>query len=117
MPPKKQKRLSTAQQRALLIALPSSRKMAIKKHCQASQMRGEGMSDILKSVTKVLGPIAADVGPKVLKEFILPYVIQKIEKRLDRYFNPPGHSGNGLKLPGSGLKLPGQGRKRRVVKK
>ena len=75
-------KLSLAQQRALIRALPQHRKMAVKKHCQACQMRGEGISDILKSVKSALGPIISEVGPTVLKEFVVPFIIKKIKQRL-----------------------------------
>jgi len=47
----------------------------------------------LKKVQNFLGPIAREVGPVVLKEFLLPYLKKK--------FNS---GGNGLKLAGSGKK-------------
>tara|TARA_R110000851_G_scaffold13069_3_gene44890 strand:+ start:2702 stop:3034 length:333 start_codon:yes stop_codon:yes gene_type:complete len=86
-------RLSTPQQKALLRALPKSRKDAVKYYCQSHQMKGEGFSDILKSIGSVLGPIAKEIGPTVLKEFILPFLKKKI-------------SGNGLKLSGQGCYKP-----------
>ena len=86
-------KLTKAQQKALLKALPAHRKNAVKAHCQ--QMKGEGFMDILKSVGSVLGPIAKEVGPTVLKEFVLPFVKKKIE-------------GGGLSLPGGALRLAGQ---------
>jgi len=105
-------KLTKDQQRALLIALPASRKHAIKKHCHDCQMRGAGMSEILTSVTAYLGPIAKKVGPVVLKDFILPYVLQKIEKRLESFIEK--QSGEGLRLAGQR----GRGRRRkRVLKK
>jgi hypothetical protein len=91
-------RLTTPQQRALLKALPAHRKNAVKSHCQSCQMRGEGFMDIIKSIGSVLGPIAKEVGPVVLKEFILPF----IKKKMD---------GKGLSPAGGGLKLSGQGKK------
>ncbi len=96
-------KLSLAQQRAMLRALPKHRKMAVKKHCQSCQMRGEGISDILKSVGSVLGPIFKEVGPTVLKEFVVPFIMKKIEKKISG-----SKKGDGLKIPGSGLRLAGQ---------
>ena len=87
-------RLSTPQQKALLKALPKSRKDAVKYYCQSHQMKGEGFSDILKSIGRVLGPIAKEIGPTVLKEFVLPFLKKKI-------------SGQGLKLSGQGCYKPG----------
>lgn len=86
-------RLTLPQQRALLRALPASRKAACKKHCQACQMRGEGLMDMLKSVGRVLGPIAKEVGPIVLKQFILPFIKKKFTG--GRY-----KTGAGLRLAG-----------------
>jgi len=87
-------KLTLAQQRALLRALPASRKNAVKKHCSTCEMKGEGFMDILKSIGKVLGPIAKEIGPTVLKEFILPFIKKK--------------AGMGLKVPGGSLRLAGQ---------
>jgi hypothetical protein len=96
-------KLSLSQQRALLKALPQHRKMAVKKHCQSCQMRGDGIIDILKSVKSALGPIISEVGPTVLKEFVAPYIMKKIEQ-----VSKKGNKGDGLKIPGSGLRLAGQ---------
>jgi hypothetical protein len=60
-------------------------------------MRGEGFMDILKSIGKVLGPIAKEVGPVALKEFILPFLKTKM-------------AGQGLSPAGGALKLAGQGK-------
>tara|TARA_R110000764_G_scaffold10527_1_gene32079 strand:- start:469 stop:828 length:360 start_codon:yes stop_codon:yes gene_type:complete len=96
-------RLTNPQQRALLNALPAHRKNAVKSHCQSCQMRGEGFMDILKSIGGVLGPIAKEVGPVVLKEFILPFVKKKI-------------AGKGLSPAGGSLRLAGQGKKTKKPK-
>ena len=88
-------KLTIAQQKKLLSALPAHRKAAVKAHCTSCQMKGQGFMDILKSVGSVLGPIAKEVGPTVLKEFVLPFVKKKIE-------------GGGLSLPGGALRLAGQ---------
>jgi hypothetical protein len=95
--------LTKTQQKALLKALPESRKNAIKAHCRSRQMKGEGIMDILKSIGSVLGPIAKEVGPTVLKEFVLPFVKKKM-------------AGGSLSLPGGSLKLAGQGKKPKLVK-
>ena len=97
-------RLTTPQQRALLRALPPHRKAAAKSHCQKCQMQGEGIMSILKSIGKVLGPVAKEIGPVVLKEFIVPFIKKKI-------------AGKGLSPAGSGLKLAGQGKKRKTGKR
>lgn len=96
-------RLTTPQQRILLKSLPQSKKNEVKAHCKACQMRGEGFMDIIKSIGRVLGPIAKEVGPTVLKEFVLPF----IKKKMD---------GNGLSPAGGALKLAGQGKKPKMVK-
>jgi hypothetical protein len=90
-------KLSLPEQRALLRALPTSRKNACKRHCQSCQMKGEGVMDILKSIGKVLGPVAKEIGPIVLKEFILPFLKKKLE--------------------GGSLKLSGQGKKKKKPSK
>ncbi len=64
-------------------------------------MRGDGFMDILKSVGSVLGPIARELGPTVLKEFVLPFVKKKL-------------GGKGLSPPGAGLRLAGQRGKRKI---
>lgn len=95
------KRLSQTQQRAILAGLPASRKMAVKKYCRACEQHGDGIKDILKKVGDFLGPIAKDVGPKILKEFIIPLLLKKAKE----------HYGVGLSLAGSGLSPAGQGKK------
>lgn len=99
MPP----RLSLAQQRKLLRALPAARINAVKKHCRLCEMRGEGLMSILKSVGKALGPIAKEIGPVVLKEMILPLLKKKL--------------GMGLTPAGGTLRLAGQGAMKRRRRK
>ena len=94
-------KLTKAQQKALLNALPSQHKSAVKKHALALHMKGHGIMDILKSVGAYLAPIVKEVGPTVLKEFVLPFLKKKME-------------GNGLNPAGQGLKLAGQGSKKFV---
>lgn len=67
-------------------------------------MRGEGISDILKSVGSVLGPVIKEVGPTILKEFVAPFIMKKIKQKINK-----SKKGDGLKIPGSGLRLAGQG--------
>ena len=97
-------KLTLAEQRKLIRAMPAHRVNACKTHCQMKQMQGEGISDILKSIGSVLGPIAREVGPTILKELILPFLQKKM-------------SGNGLNIPGSGLNLPGKGKPKKKVKR
>jgi len=63
-------------------------------------MKGDGLMDIVKSVGKVLGPIAKEVGPVVMKQFVLPMIEKKI-------------AGKGLSPAGGALKLAGQGHRRK----
>lgn len=105
-------RLTLAQQRKLLKALPASRINAVKKHCRACQMRGDGIGDILKSIGKVLGPVIKEIGPVVLKELILPLIKKKAGLGIGL---AGGHCGAGLKLAGTG-KHKKKRRRRRPVK-
>jgi hypothetical protein len=56
-------------------------------------MRGEGLKSILKSIGKVLGPIAKEIGPTVLKEFLVPLTSKMLKKKL-------GLEGGALRLAG-----------------
>lgn len=94
-------KLTKVQQKALLNAISSQHKSAVKKHAKALHMQGHGIMDILRSVGEFLGPIAKEVGPTVLKEFVLPFLKKKME-------------GGGLNPAGQGLKLGGQGSKKFV---
>lgn len=94
------KRLSLPEQRRLYQALPQSRRTAVRRHCLQCSMRGDGLGSIFKSVGKVMGPIAKEIGPTVMKEIVLPILQKKIE-------------GNGLTPAGGALRLAGQGRKKR----
>ena len=97
-------RLSLPEQRNMIRALPSHRLMQVKNHCEMCQMKGQGISEILKSISSVLGPIIKEVGPTVLKELVIPFIKKKM-------------SGKGLSPAGMGLKLAGQGKKRKKPKK
>jgi hypothetical protein len=108
-------RLTTPQQKALLNALPAHRKNAVKSHCQSCQMRGEGFMDILKSIGGVLGPIAKEIGPTVLKEFILPFVKKKMAGN-GAHGMGLSPAGGGLSPAGGALKLAGQGKKKKMAK-
>jgi hypothetical protein len=91
-------RLKLSEQRALLGALPKSRIKALEKHCLKCQMKGQGIKEILKSASQILGPIAKELGPTVMKELIIPMLKKQM--------------GMGLSLPGGALKLAGQGKKK-----
>ena len=109
------KRLTKIQQRAILNGLSAARKMAVKKYCRKCEQQGNGISDILKKVKAFLAPIIADVGPTVLKEFIVPLLIKKAKEQhglgLSVAGGGLGLAGNGLSLPGGALRLAGQGKK------
>ena len=83
----------------------------VQKCVRCELMKGNGMVDILKSVVKVLGPVAKEVGPKLLKEIVIPYAISKIKQKIEGNRSP--HGGDGLRLAGQrgprgrGLKLSG----------
>ena len=70
-------RLTVRQQKQLLNALPSHRKMAVKRTCHACQQQGSGIKDILKKARTALGPIASEIGPIAFKQFLLPMLLKK----------------------------------------
>lgn len=82
-------KLTLPQQRQLYRALPSSRKLAVKRTCKECSMRGDGILDIIKKVGKALGAVGKELGPTVLKEIVVPLVLKK-------------YGGSGLTLPGRG---------------
>ena len=82
------KRLTLAEKRALGQALPQSTKLAMRKYCRECQMKGEGISDILKKIGNFFGPIVKAVGPTILKEILVPLTKKQL--------------GLGLKLAGQG---------------
>ena len=59
----------------------------------SGKMKGEGIKDIWKKIKNTLGPLAAQLGPVVLKEIIIPMAKKKLAGQ---------GSGNGLKLAGQG---------------
>jgi hypothetical protein len=105
--------LTKKEQKAILKGIPAAQKKAVREHVRNLHQSGSGVMDILKSVSNFLGPIISQVGPTVLKQFIIPFI-----KKM---------SGNGTELSGqgicdsscgSGLKLAGQGDEKPVrVKK
>lgn len=97
-------RLSQEKQRAVLNSLSSNRKMSLKRYCRGCQQKGDGVKDVVKKAYDFLGPIAREVGPKVLKEFIIPLLLKEAKQK---YGIDPGGSGK----PGGALKLAGQGKK------
>jgi hypothetical protein len=91
--------LTRDQQAAILKSLPYSTKKEMERCCKKSQMKGDGIKTILKKVGAVLGPIAKTVGPIVLKEFLIPFMIKKAKS----------YAGMGMHNAGGALKLAGQG--------
>lgn len=95
-----------------ILTAPQMKK--VQKCVRCEVMKGNGMMDILKSVVKVLGPVAKEVGPKVLKDIVIPFAINKIKQKIEgssgdglRLAGQHGPRGRGLNPPGSGLKLSG----------
>ena len=108
--------LTKKEQKAILKSIPTAQKKAVREHVRKLHQSGSGVMDILKSVSNFLGPIISQVGPTVLKEFIIPF----IKKMSGNGVELPGSSGQGIchSSCGSGLKLAGQGDEKPVrVKK
>ena len=99
--------LTKKEQKAILKCIPAAQKKAVREHVRNLHQSGSGVMDILKSVSNFLGPIISQVGPTVLKEFIIPF----IKKMSGNGVELPGSSGQGIchSSCGSGLKLAGQG--------
>jgi hypothetical protein len=70
------------------------------KHVQAGGSFIDELKKFGNKAVSFLGPVIRDVGPTVLKEFVLPMLRKKF-------------AGSGLSLAGSGLKLAGQGAKKK----
>ena len=104
-------KLTTTQQRALYNALPNIRKLALKKHCNACQMRGEGMKEIMAKIGDVLGPIARELGPKVMKEIIVPLLMNYAKEKTGLSGKGRSPAGGSLSPAGGSLRLAGQGKK------
>lgn len=104
-------RLSLVQQRALMGSLPASKLTAIKKCAVKCQMQGEGIKEILKKIASVIGDVAKKVGPTVLKELVLPFIIRKGKEHAGLGLRLAGSGGSGLRLAGSGLSLAGSGKR------
>ena len=104
-------KLTLPQQRALYNALPMSRKIALKKHCNSCEMRGEGFKDIMSKIENVLGPIAKELGPKVLKEIVVPLLMNYAKEKAGLAGKGLGLAGGTLSPAGGALRLAGQGKK------
>lgn len=96
------KKLTKAEQLKILHALPAENKKMIKKHFKHHLQAGGGFMDTVKSFLSkagsVIGPIAKEIGPIALKEFIVPMIKDKLK-------------GGAIMTAGRGgaLKLSGQG--------
>lgn len=99
-------RLSEQNQLAVLHGLPPMTKKKVKKLCRDCEQQGDGIKDILAKVGAFLSPLVKEVGPTVLKEFIIPFLIKKGK---EKYGLGLGLAGRGH---GSGLKIAGQGKKK-----
>tara|TARA_R110000822_G_scaffold56916_10_gene143558 strand:- start:620 stop:1006 length:387 start_codon:yes stop_codon:yes gene_type:complete len=95
------KRLTVPQQRMLIKGLTTANMKTVKKHCRACELRGEGIPAMTKSVSKMLLDLGKKVGPKVVKELIIPLLMKKAKEQ----------AGVGLSPAGAGLRLAGQGKK------
>jgi len=71
-------KLTKVEQRRLLRALPSSRVATVQRVCRQCEQQGDGVKDILKKARDALGPVAQEVGPVVMKEFIFPMLLKKM---------------------------------------
>ena len=100
--------LTKKEQKAILKGIPAAQKKAVREHVRKLHQSGSGVMDILKSVSNFLGPIISQVGPTVLKEFIIPFIKKQMS---GNGVELPGSSGQGIchSSCGSGLKLAGQG--------
>jgi hypothetical protein len=106
--------ISLTKQRAIIRGLSQAQTADVKKKCRECEMKGDGLKSIIKSIGQFLGPVVKEVGPTVLKELVIPLLLQKYGKKgPTRNTQGKGLSlpGGGLSLPGGGLKLSGQGKK------
>lgn len=71
-------KLTKAQKKKIYEALPTSSKKQIKRIATHGAMSGKGWSDIWSNIKKYAGPIAQEVGPVILKEFVVPAIKAKM---------------------------------------
>ena len=71
-------RLTKAEQIKLLSALPSSRVNSVRRVCEQCGHKGSGIKETLAKARSALGPIASEIGPVVLKQFIMPMLLKKL---------------------------------------
>ena len=108
------KKLSLPEQRLLLKSLPAHRHSVIEKECRACSQKGEGVKKIMKKIGDFLGPIAKEVGPVVLRELVLPFLLIKSKQSIGLPVAIPGtvatvKKGGALKLAGQGISPAGAG--------
>lgn len=78
-------------------SLTANDKKKIKSICDECHMKGEGVSEVLQRVKDYLINIGKTVGPVILKDLIVPYLVKKAKEKM-----------------GMGLKLAGQGKNKKV---
>jgi hypothetical protein len=105
-------KLTLPEQRKLYNALPNSRKKALEKHCHSCEMNGSGIKEVLAKIKEVLGSVATELGPKVLKEIIVPLMLKYAKEKTGMTGKGLSLAGGSLKLAGGSLKLAGSGKKK-----
>ena len=100
--------LPIQKQRELVNNMSGKHRALLKKYCQACQHNGNGIDEILEKVKVFLKNIAIEVGPKVMKELIVPFLIKKAKEHMGLGLNV---AGNGLNVAGKGLNVAGKGKK------
>jgi hypothetical protein len=102
-------------QRKLMKKISVAKMALVKSHCEKCQMKGEGIKEIVASIKSVLGSAFKTVGPVVLKELVLPFIIKKGKEHAGLGLRLAGTglspAGGALKLAGTGLNLAGTGKK------
>ena len=107
--------LTKAEQRKILRALPASKKAELKRCCHASRhyngvQSGTGIfGDAFNWLKKTLGPIAKEIAPVVLKEFVMPMLKKKVGLGLSTAGSGLRRAGSGLSTAGSGVRTAGSG--------
>jgi len=102
------KRLTLKEQRQIVDAMSKKHKEALKKYCRSCEQNGDGLNEILEKVKVFLKNIAIEVGPKIMKELIVPFLMKKAKEHMGLGLAP---AGKGLSVAGGTLKLAGQGKK------
>lgn len=76
MPPKR--KLTLAQQRKIVSCIPPERLRSVATVCNKCNQHGEGVKSAIAKARSVLGPIAQELGPTVMKEIVLPMLLKKL---------------------------------------